>query len=51
MNRHIRISALVAVTAIGVAFAVSARMATAQAYRHFGFTMPNGGNAAQPSLF
>jgi Cu/Ag efflux protein CusF len=31
MNRHIRISALVAVTAIGVAFAVSARMATAQA--------------------
>ena len=27
------------------------RMATAQAYRHFGFTMPNGGTAAQPSLF
>jgi holliday junction DNA helicase RuvB len=26
------------------------RMATAQAYRHFGFTMPNGGSA-QPSLF
>jgi holliday junction DNA helicase RuvB len=26
------------------------RMATAQAYRHFGFTMPNGG-PAQPSLF
>ena len=27
------------------------RMATAQAYRHFGFSLPNGGTAAQPSLF
>ena len=27
------------------------RMATAQAYRHFGFTLPNGGSTAQPSLF
>ena len=27
------------------------RMATAQAYRHFGFTPPAGGGGAQPSLF
>ena len=27
------------------------RVATAQAYRHFGFTMPNGGPSTQPSLF
>jgi Holliday junction DNA helicase RuvB len=27
------------------------RMATAQAYRHFGYTMPSSGPSAQPSLF
>ena len=27
------------------------RMATAQAYRHFGFTLPPGGSPSQPSLF
>jgi Holliday junction DNA helicase RuvB len=27
------------------------RMATAQAYRHFGFTMPSSGSPQQPSLF
>ncbi len=27
------------------------RMATAQAYRHFGFTIPNGGSGGQPSFF
>jgi Holliday junction DNA helicase RuvB len=27
------------------------RMATAQAYRHFGYTMPNGGSSGQASLF